>query len=279
MKQIRDVTPEVVAAELAAREALAPRIHEWVERFGGETVLAFVGHDVHTTPTRGRPRPRWSRPLSKELGPGGVLCETLPVDLQRRIWTLMGLEAPLLDSLDDEHDFWGAVWMGSQLAEGVLAALLREPALEVAGLLIEALDGLSPMRQVLEGWLAGQPLTLATLQVILRAFRKAEELHQTRPGEVLAWHFGPNHAGLLGSGGPESCLEQIRGLKALAEAQSRPLTRVDYLELTKRLVGARSMSLWNRKGPQPTPPRADAAILHHHLYPRWRLMAPEASTV
>jgi hypothetical protein len=138
------------------------------------------------------------------------------------------------------------------------------------------LAGSVPERQVLEAWLAGQPLTLAALRVILRAFREAQAMHRPEPAEALTRSFGPDQAGLLSSGGPESCLEKIRGIKVLAEAPSRPLSRVDYVELLKWLVGARSLSLWDRQGPRPHPPRADVAILHHSLRLK-RLTAPGAS--
>jgi hypothetical protein len=246
------VTPEDVAAELEADERLRHRLQEVVGRYGGEQHLAAEAE-------------RLRKNFRSEADAGWTLCEKLPEDLRRRVATLMGLEAPMMDSLDGEVDFWGAVWMGSQLAEGVLGSLLGAPARQAADSLLEALSASGPPRQVLETWLAGQPLTLAALQVILRAFREAQALRRTVPSEVLARFFGPEQAGLLSSGGPESCLEKIRSIKVLAEAPSRPLSRVDYLELLKWLVGARSLSLWDRQGPRPSPPRADAAILHHYL--------------
>jgi hypothetical protein len=257
------VTPEDVAAELKAGERLKHRLHEVVERYGGEQHLAAEAE-------------RLRKNSRSEAEAGRELCEKLPEDLRRRVATLMGLEAPMLDSLDGAVDFWGAVWMGSQLAEGVLGSLLGAPARAVAGPLLEVLAGSAPQRQVLEAWLAGQPLTLAALQVILRAFREAQALHRPEPAEALARLYGPDPVALIAGGGPESCLERIRGLKALAETQSRLMTRVDYLELLKWLVGARSLSLWDRQGPRPSPPRADVAILHHHLRLR-RVTAPGAS--
>jgi hypothetical protein len=257
------VTLEDVAAELEAGERLKHRLHEVVKRYGGEQHLAAEAE-------------RLRKNSRSEAEAGRALCEKLPEDLRRRVATLMGLEAPMLDSLDGALDFWGAVWMGSQLAEGVLGNLLGAPAHEVAGSLLEVLAGAGPQRQVLEAWLGGQPLTLAALQVMLRAFREAQVLRRTEPAEALTRFFGPDQAGLLSSGGPESCLEKIRSIKVLAETQSRPMTRVDYVELLKWLVGARSLALWDRQGPRPSPPRADVAILHHYLRLR-RLKAPGAS--
>lgn len=257
------VTPEDVGAELEAGERLERRLDEVVGRYGGEQQLVAEAE-------------RLRKNSRSQAEAGRELCEKLPEDLRRRVATLMGLEARMLDSLDGEVDFWGAVWMGSQLAEGVLGNLLGAPARQVAGALLEALAGSGPQQQVLETWLAGQPLTLAALQVILKAFREAQALHRPEPAEVLSRFFEPEQAGLLSSGGPESCVEKIRSIKVLAEAPSRPLSRVDYLELLKWLVGARSLSLWDRQGPRPSPPRADVAILHHYLRLR-RLTAPGAS--
>jgi hypothetical protein len=257
------VTPEDVAAELEAGERLKHRLREVVERYGGEQHLTAEAE-------------RLRKNSRSEADSGRALCEKLPEDLRRRVATLMGLEAPMLDSLDGALDFWGAVWMGSQLAEGVLGNLLGAPAREVSGPLLEVLAGPGPSRQVLEAWLAGQPLTLVALQVILRAFREAQALHRPEPAEALVRFFGPDQAGLLSSGGPEACLEKIRSIKLLAEVPSRPLSRVDYVELLKWLVGARSLSLWDRQGPRPSPPRAEVAILHHYLRLK-RLTAPRTS--
>ncbi len=257
------ITPEDVAAELAARERLSHRLREVLGRYGGEQHLIAEAERL--------------RGVSRTEGEAGrTLCERLPKELQRRVSTLMGLEGPLLDTLDGESDFWGAVWMGSQLAEGVLGKLLEPPARQAAGPLMEALADSEPMRQVLEAWLGGQPLTLAALQVILQAFRKARALNREEPERALSRFFEPDHVRLIASGGPEACLEKLRELKRLAEASSRPVTRVDYVDLVKWLVGARSLSLWDRQGPRPYPPRADVAILHHHLRLK-RLTAPEAS--
>lgn len=256
------VTPEAVAAELAADERLAPRVHELLRKYGGEQRLMDEAERLRGTCRSGDEA-------------GSALCEKLPDGLRRRVSTLMGLERPMLDTLDGESDFWGAIWMGSQLAEGVLGNLLEPPARRVAGVLLEVLSDARPMRDVLEAWLLGQPLTLASLQVLLRAFRNALALHRPEPAEALARFFGAEHATLIASGGPESCLEKIRGLKGLAEAPARPLTQVDYLELMKWLVGARRLSLWDRQGPKPNPPGAGIAILHHHLRLR-RLTAPAA---
>lgn len=257
------VTPEDVAAELAAGERLQRRLEEVVGKYGGAPHLIAEAE-------------RLRKNSRSQAEAGRELCDKLPEDLRRRVSTLMGLEAPMLDSLDGEVDFWGAVWMGSQLAEGVLGNLLGAPARQAAGSLLRALEGLDPQRQILETWLAGQPLTLTALQVILRAFREAQSQRQPEPAEVLSRFFGPEQTGLLSSGGPETCVEKIRSIKLLAEAQSRPLSRMDYLELLKWLVGARSLVLWDRQGPRPSPPRSDVAILHHYLRLK-RLTKPGAS--
>jgi hypothetical protein len=163
----------------------------------------------------------------------------------------------MLDSLDGEVDFWGAVWMGCQLAEGIVGAVLGTPAREVSGALLDALDGSA--RPILEAWLAGQPATLAGLQVVQQAFRAA---HARGRPEIEA-ALGPEGAAFLASGGPESSLEQIRGLKVRAEAP--PVSRVEYVDLLRWLVGARTLALWDRQGPKPSPPRMDVALLHHYL--------------
>jgi hypothetical protein len=263
------VTLEDVAAELKARERLDHQLREVVGHYGGEQHLIATAE-------------RLRKNSRSEAEAGRTLCEKLPEDLRRRVATLMGLEGPMLDSLDGQLDFWGVVWMGSQLAEAVLGHLLGAPAREAAGPLLETLGGAGPQRQVLEAWLSGQPLTLAALQVILQAFREAQAQHRAEPVAALSRFFGPEEAGLFCGAGPESCLEKIRGLKVLAEAQSRPLSRLDYVELLKWLVGARSLSLWDRQGPRPSPPRADVAILHHslrlsRLTAGYALSAPETS--
>src|SRR5262249_35210741 len=144
--------------EIEAAGRLEGRCREALERYGGEQRLVAEAERL-----RGSTR--------SDVEAGRTLCEKLPEALRRRVATLFGLEAPMLDSLDGEGEFWGAVWMGCQLAEGVLGAILGAPAREVSGVLLDAVDGAA--RQILEAWLGGQPVTLAGLQVIQRAFREA----------------------------------------------------------------------------------------------------------
>jgi len=253
------VTPEDVTAELEAAARLEQRRQQVLERYGGEQSLAELGG-----PARG--------PTRSGADAGWTLCEQLPGALRRRVWTLIGLEGPMLNSLDGQVDFWGAVWMGCQVAEGVLGELLSAPAREVSDALLDATAGSGPPRQVLEDWLAGQPPTLAALQVVQRAFREA---HANRRAEIEAV-MGPEGAAFLAGGGPEASLEQIRGLRTRAESPSREMSRVEYVDLLKWMVGARTLELWDRQGPRPNPPRADVALMHHHLRLR-RLRAPGAA--
>lgn len=271
MEQSPSITPEDVAAELAANASLSRRFPEWAAQYQRLEYRHFDNMTFNGVEDVGQ------IPERAPHEAGETLCEPLPQNLRMKVSTLIRVEYTLLDSLDGEIDFWGAAWMGCNLAKTLLIFLLKKPFQRIAGALSQALAGSAePLRQVMSASLASQPLTFSALKVVLEAFRSAQQQNLPEVGPVLAEFFKPDYTELIISGGAESCLEKLRRFKFLTEAEPPPMTRVDYLEVIKLLVGARSLSGWKRDGPKPNPPRFDVAILHHHLQLA-RLTVPEAS--
>src|SRR4051812_8931212 len=107
------ITLKDVAAELEANDRAAARFEALARQYGGEQGLMVLS----------------GVPLGsvRSIGDGGwALCAQLPESLRRRVTTLIGLEVAMLGGVD-ELDFWGAVWMGCEVTEGVLDAVLRAP--------------------------------------------------------------------------------------------------------------------------------------------------------
>src|SRR5206468_9737057 len=109
--------------------------------------------------------------------------------------------------------------------------------------------------------------TLGTLEILLFALRRG--LVQQRPEIVdfLGRQFLPAYPALLQSNGLGRAVAKVRNdfRNPAAHGLREAFRLADYRRLCALSVGAVSVGAWLREGPEPTPPAAEEAVLHHHL--------------
>jgi hypothetical protein len=184
---------------------------------------------------------------------------------QVRYATLQHFEANLPPQLD--HGI--LMGLASQIVETELDRLLATPALAIAPSLIEALKQKKKDREpaeILESWAAKEKWTALGIEsIILLALRRGCDQGIPAVREFLETHFLPDYEALVRSKPLGQCLDQIRTQRNAIVHKGALFDAVGYEGFIRQVVGHRRFALWAQHGPEPAPPAADAAILHHHL--------------
>ena len=229
--------------------------------------LAEVLKEDRERATRSSRRTRATRSVTREseTTSGRRLLERSSANNQLRCETLQHLESTLLPQLD--HGI--LIGLASQIVETELDRLLATPALAIAPSLIEALSQKKKDREpaeVLESWAAKKTWTVLGIEsILLLALRRGCEQGIPAVQVFLETHFTPGYQALVSQKALGQCLDQIRNQRNAIVHRGAIFDGAGYGDFVPRVFGNRRFALWELHGPEPVPPGAESAILHHHL--------------
>jgi Domain of unknown function (DUF4384) len=218
--------------------------------------------------TRSLERARATRAATggEPSGVGRELIWQSSTNNQLRCATLRHLEKTFPASLD--HGI--LIGLASQIVETELDRLLATPALAIAPSLIEALSQKKKDREpaeTLESWAAKKTWTVLGIEsILLLALRRGCEQCIPAVYEFLEAHFTRGYQALVSQKSLGQCLDQIRNQRNAIVHRGAIFDGAGYGDFVFWVFGKRRFALWEQQGPDPAPPGADFAILHHHLH-------------
>ena len=169
-------------------------------------------------------------------------------------------------------DYKLQICCASAVLEEEVVELLAKPLQPAAGLLAAALrrDGDKKAEKsagFLEKWGADkEPITLGLVTMgVLVAARRGIDQNDAEVGSVLDRLFSPELVASIRANTLGPVLDLLRETRNEACHPIGEFDAAAYRAFAERLVGCTALSDWERRGPDPDPPPANAGFLHRLL--------------